>query len=274
MKNVEGPTWRAAPPDSESNARRFLGMQLSSFDVDACARHILTAPSRDGATLFVTPNIQHIAIARKDPEFASLLAAAELVVCDGFPVYRYARWRGHDVPARVTGREVIERMMAYPDLLARHRLFFVIDGAQTQAAIECWIADALPGVAAEFVIPPFGFEEDASYCAGLAAQIARFETSLLFLCVGAPRSELFAHRHRALLPPCHALCVGQAFQIALGLTTRPPGLIVSLNLEWAWRIVLAPKRMLRRYGPSAVGFLAAILDDLRGRDRFGRVIQS
>jgi N-acetylglucosaminyldiphosphoundecaprenol N-acetyl-beta-D-mannosaminyltransferase len=86
---------------------------------------------------------------------------------------------------------------------------------------------------------------------------------LLFLCVGAPRSEVFVHRHRAILPPCWALCVGQSFKLVLGMTVPPPALMVRLNLEWLWRIVLEPKRMLKRYGPSSLGFLASVLADLR-----------
>lgn len=39
--------------------------------------------------------------------------------------------------------------------------------------------------------------------------------------------------------------------------------MVRLNLEWLWRIVLEPRRMLQRYGPSTIGFLRAAVADLR-----------
>jgi N-acetylglucosaminyldiphosphoundecaprenol N-acetyl-beta-D-mannosaminyltransferase len=61
------------------------------------------------------------------------------------------------------------------------------------------------------------------------------------------------------------LCVGQSFRLMLGTTTPPPALMVRLNLEWLWRIMLEPRRMLRRYGPSAIGFLRAASADLKRR---------
>ncbi len=250
-------------PDRQIPAPLF-GMQLSALDAEACAALMSTRRDADtGVGLFVTPNIQHVAGMRTDPEFAAAMAGAEIIVCDGFPVYRYARLRGHVVPGRVTGREVIERMIAHSNRLAGHRLFFVLDSQVTAHAVSAWASADVPSAEIEIVVPPFGFDADPIACAALATRIAGFGTTILFMGIGAPRSELFVHRQRARLPCCWALCVGQSFKVALGMTTPPPALMVRLNLEWAWRILLEPRRMLARYGPSGIGFLQAIAGDLR-----------
>lgn len=251
-------------PERRDRAPLF-GLRLRAFDVDQCADHMLTTKrtAREGVGLFVTPNIQHVSAMRSDPEFTAAMRGAQIIVCDGFPVYLYARMRGQALPGRITGREVVERMMADPARLAGHRLFLVVDGEDTATAIRDWLAERAPSVAVETVVPPFGFDSDPAYGADLAARVAAFGATLLFLCVGAPRSEVFVHRHRAMLPPCWALCVGQSFKIMLGMTVPPPALMVRLNLEWFWRILLEPKRMIARYAPSSVGFLAAVVTDLR-----------
>ena len=242
-----------------------FGLRFHDLDVAACADHMLGPPRRrhEGVGLFATPNIQHIALARRDAAFAAAMAGAQIVVADGFPVYRFAKARGVPLPGRVTGREVIARMFEAPDRLAGHRGFFVVDSDETATLIADWVAANAPDFAFETCVPPFGFDRDIGYCTQLAGRIARAGTTLLFLCVGAPKSELFVHRYRALLPPCWALCVGQSFRLILGTTAPPPALMVRLNLEWLWRIVLEPRRMLRRYGPSAIGFVAAMVTDLR-----------
>ena len=258
--------WTAAPHGVERRRRPpVLGLRLRDFDVAQSVDHMLAVPrtADEGVGLFVTPNIQHIALAREDPAFAAAMAAAQIIVADGFPVYRFARARGLSLPGRVTGREVIERMFAAPGRLAGHRGFFVVDCDETADLIAAWVSTNAPGFRCETLVPPFGFDRDAAYCAELADRIGRFGTSLLFLCIGAPKSELFVHRHRLLLPPCWALCVGQSFRLILGTTAPPPALMVRLNLEWLWRIVLEPRRMLRRYGPSAIGFAAATIEDMR-----------
>ena len=257
----------AAPLGVERRLRKpVLALRLRDFDVAQCVDHMLDVPrsADDGVGLFVTPNIQHIALARDNPEFATAMAKAQIIVADGFPVYRFARARGLDLPGRITGREVIEHMFAAPARLAGHRGFFVVDCDETATLITDWVAANAPGFACETLVPPFGFDRDAAHCAAIADHIGRFDTTLLFLCIGAPKSELFVHRHRPLLPPCWALCVGQSFRLILGTTAPPPALMVRLNLEWLWRIVLEPRRMLRRYGPSATGFVSAMIADLRG----------
>lgn len=241
-----------------------LGMRIRDLDENGAAQYMLQTPRSvdEGLGVFVTPNIQHIALARKDDEFHRALQSAQIIVADGFPVYRFAKLRGLSLPGRVAGRAVIERMFADPAALAGHRGFFVVDSRATAEGIECWLGDFAPAFTVETLVPPFGFEKDAAYCRSLADAISTFDATLIFLCVGAPKSELFAYRYRALLPPAWALCVGQSFRLLLGTTPPPPEMMVRFNLEWLWRVMLEPKRMLRRYGPSAVGFLRSAVSDM------------
>lgn len=245
--------------------KTVLGLRIRDFDVGQSAHHMLHTrrTAEEGVGLFVTPNIQHIAIGRKDPEFQEAMQSAQIVVADGFPVVRFARLRGLDLPGRVTGREVIERMFAEPAALVGHRGYFVVDSEETARLIDTWAAEHFPGFVIRTHVPAFGFDRDPAACVSLADDITRFGTSLLFLCIGAPKSELFVHRYRALLPACWSLCVGQSFRLILGTNAPPPAVMVRLNLEWLWRILHEPRRMLARYGPSGVGFLRAAVNDLR-----------
>lgn len=268
---MEHPIWSrpvaSQPYDGPDRRKRLpvLGMRLRDFDVGQAADHMLTCPrgEEEGVGLFVTPNIQHVALARDNKDFAEAMKSAQIVVADGFPVYRFARARGLFLPGRITGREVIENMFSQPERLVGHRGYFVVDSAETATKIEAWAAETFPGLMVHTHVPDFGFENDIESSAALAIDINAFGTTLLFLCVGAPKSEVFVHRHRNLLRPCWALCVGQSFRLLVGMTTPPPALIVRLNLEWLWRIALEPGRMLRRYVPSALGFLHSVAGDLR-----------
>lgn len=268
MKHEFGDAWKESKPwgfEERRKRKPVLGMRLRDFDVDQSATYVLTTPrtAEQGVGLFVTPNIQHVALARRDPDFALAMEKAQIVICDGFPVFRYAQWQGQDLPGRITGREVVEKMFADPTRLFGHRIFLVVDSDETAAGVAEWVGANAPGVAFETHVPPFGFDTDQALCDSLADRIRAFETSLLFMCVGAPRSEVFVHRQRSRLPACWALCVGQSFRLMFGMVAPPPALMVRLNLEWFWRLLLEPRRMARRYGPSALGFLAAVAKDAR-----------
>lgn len=212
----------------------------------------------DGVALVVTPNIDHIAMIRRSPGLAHAYANATRIVCDGWPVKFYARLCGLQRD-RVTGCEITSELMRLAPFPEWHRLYFVVDGAATEQAVEDWARRM--GVKAATQVPPFGFERDAEYCKTLAESIAAHGTTLLIMGVGAPRSEIFVDGHRDLLPPCWAFCVGQAVKIEMGLVKRASSRWQSFGLEWLWRLRQEPSRLARRYVGASVGFLAAVVED-------------
>ncbi|WP_211311078.1 WecB/TagA/CpsF family glycosyltransferase [Gluconacetobacter liquefaciens] len=216
--------------------------------------------------LLVTPNIQHIALMRTNDEFRQACRQAEILTCDGFPLYYYGRCRGLPLPGRVTGREITEDLMSMPGALKKHRIFAVVDSERTGKAVLEWARAHGLDAGFAFYVPPFGFENNAIESRHMAQLICSHGTTLLFMGVGAPRSELFVSRYKDYLPPCWALCIGQSLIVALGLLPKPPAIVQRLNLEWLWRIVLEPRRLIRRYVWALYEFLIAMCRDLL---RFG-----
>ena len=139
------------------------------------------------------------------------------------------------------------------------RLFFVVDTAETENAVRDWAAKS--GVVCEVTVPAFGFDRDAGYCRRLAETIREYDTTVLIMAVGAPRSEVFVDTHRALLPRCWAFCVGQAVKIELGLVRRASSKWQSIGMEWLWRMFQEPSRLTRRYVTAAIGFSFAVVED-------------
>lgn len=249
---------------------QVFGLTISPLTAEGVAAHVVGSPRHtgQGVGLVVTPNIQHVAELRRDEAFRHAYAGADIITCDGFPVHYYARSRGCPSPERVTGCDIATALMADPALLRDRPMFFVVDNQATADAVHSW--GERHGLKVATHVPPLGFEKDADGCAALARQIAAYGTSILFMCVGAPRSEIFVDRYRDLLPPCWALCVGQAVKIVLGLAPKPPVWVKRLNLEWLWRILLEPRRLLRRYVFSVFGFLLAVAMDRRAADAKAR----
>jgi N-acetylglucosaminyldiphosphoundecaprenol N-acetyl-beta-D-mannosaminyltransferase len=247
--------------------RTAFGLAFDNTDVIRTARVITTRllHRSNDAHVYVTPNIQHVSEMRRNPELRSALQEADLVTCDGFPLVMYAQWRGCDIPGRVTGREVVEEIMLRTALDPAHVLFFLIESAETAAAVAQWAERR--GLSHQVIIEvaPPRFGESERDAAALADRIRGAGTTLLFLGLGAPKCELFATRFRSRLGPCWAMCIGQSVRVSLGLIQGPPQKWVDLRLEWAWRIVQEPRRLIGRYVSSALGFAAAVAQDLLGR---------
>ncbi len=277
----------AAPADAAGSAKpavpsrpRIFGFAVSTLDAEAIADRIATTLRRPagprgdacaargaaddgcGVGLVVTPNIDHVRRLRGDAAFAAAYASAAIITCDGFPVHRYASLRGCAPAGRVTGCDLARALLRH-GAIGRHRMFFVADSHATADGLRRWAERR--GVDGQIAlhVPPHGFEHDPAACDAMAGRIAAHGTTLLLMGVGAPRSEVFVHGRRASLPPCWALCVGQALRIEAGVTRRAPALASALGAEWLWRLAQEPRRLASRYAGASVGFLAAVAADLR-----------
>jgi N-acetylglucosaminyldiphosphoundecaprenol N-acetyl-beta-D-mannosaminyltransferase len=243
--------------------RQIFGLSITEGDAAEVAQRIVRVrPER--VELMVTPNIDHIVHLRSNAVFARAYRRAAIVVCDGFPIRYYAALCGVAVQ-RVTGVEVLERIMSGP--LCDHRLFFVVDSEATARGIHSWAMQR--DVIVKTMVPPFMFEEDENQCRELIRRINEHNMSMLIMGVGAPKSEIWVDTYRASLPPCWALCVGQAPKIACGVTKRAPILVRRLNGEWLWRICQEPRRLWWRYLRGFLLFPLAVVEDRLNVDRSG-----
>ncbi len=244
-----------------------FGLEFTPLRADEIATLLLDQPPAPGdePRLILTSNVDHIVCLRKNPAFRDAYRSAFLITADGMPVYLYARLRGASVTERAPGSDLIATLLERFDC-TRHRPFFVCANLGVAGALAARLAARgfAPGCAA-FAAPPFGFEDDAAYSRDLAGRIRGHGTTHLVLGVGAPKSEIWAHRHRLLIGSCYVLPVGAGLEYAVALKRRAPAPLRRVGLEWAWRLVLEPRRLFRRYAIESWPFLAAIRDDLRGR---------
>lgn len=80
----------------------------------------------------------------------------------------------------------------------------------------------------------------------VVARISASGARILFVGLGAPRQErfLYALRDSIGVP---MLAVGAAFDYHAGHLRAPPPLLQRHGLEWAWRFILEPRRLWKRY---------------------------
>jgi exopolysaccharide biosynthesis WecB/TagA/CpsF family protein len=248
--------------------RDAFGLTFSPLSAEGVAAAVAGQPrgAAQGVGLVATANIDHLRHIRRGGEFARAYAGAEIITCDGFPVHAWARLRGCAVPGRVTGCDIAAALLRRADL-AGQRLFFVADRPETAAGLRDWAAARALQDAVCIAVPPFGFDANPGWCRVLAASIRAHGTTILLMGVGAPRSEVFVDRHRHILPPCWALCLGQAIAIEAGTAARAPALLQRLNLEWTWRLLREPRRLAARYAGGMVAFALGVAADARAARR-------
>ncbi|MEH3107939.1 MAG: WecB/TagA/CpsF family glycosyltransferase [Sphingomonas fennica] len=259
----------AAPPAATGPAgpaalrRPLFGIRFNNEAADDLARRIATepVPAGHGPRLVVTANIDHVVQLAERPDFRRAYDGAWAATADGWPVVAYARFAGGYAHGRVTGADLFPLIAG--QLGAEHRIFCLASGEATAVALaERLEREGVPPVLTEVVVPPFGFEEDAAYSEALARRIRAFGTTHLFLGVGAPKSEIWVDRHRAALGDLYACCFGASLNFYAGTRRRAPRAMQRLGLEWLWRMMGEPRRLIARYGLGAPRYLWLVLRDL------------
>jgi N-acetylglucosaminyldiphosphoundecaprenol N-acetyl-beta-D-mannosaminyltransferase len=162
---------------------------------------------------------------------------------------------------RVTGCDILHDLVRHPALASR-RVMVVAESWATQVALHDWLIPRGLSDSWRIAVAPLALGDDASAEADLVAAISAFAPDILVMTLGAPVSEEFVYRHMTALPPCWALCFGQAVRVEIGLVGRAPRLLRMLGLEWFWRVLREPRRLIPRYVRAALWFPLAVAADL------------
>ena len=78
----------------------------------------------------------------------------------------------------------------------------------------------------------------------LCAALERTSPDVLCIALGSPRQEKLAARLRVLYPTMLSLGLGGSLDVWSGRLRRAPRLFRSLGLEWLWRMLRQPRRLL------------------------------
>ena len=227
----------------------FLGLD---FDLRPAIAVRAWLGERNAASDFayvVTPNVDHIVRLSKANEAVwRAYRGAALCVCDSRILSGLARLCGVTLPV-TTGSDLVHALF-HDILVARDEICLIGGSAELAAELAC----RFPALVIHHHAPPMGLAGDREARARAAAFAAQAAARVTLLAVGSPQQELLAlDMARSGTARGTALCIGAGVEFLLGIRARAPRPIQRLGLEWAWRLLVEPRRMWRRYlvdGPA------------------------
>ncbi|WP_347139853.1 WecB/TagA/CpsF family glycosyltransferase [Paracoccus sp. SSK6] len=197
-----------------------------------------------------TINLDHLVKLRQDRAFRDAYAGQDLVVADGNPIVWLSRLARRPV-GLVAGSDLVLPMaqLATAEGVGI-ALVGTTDAALAAAAQE--IARRVPGCRIALrIAPPMGFDPDSDAARDLLHQVRDSGVRLCFLALGAPKQERLAARGRAEAPEVGFASIGAGLDFLAGNQTRAPQWVRRIAMEWAWRMMSAPKRLVPRYARCA-----------------------
>jgi N-acetylglucosaminyldiphosphoundecaprenol N-acetyl-beta-D-mannosaminyltransferase len=217
-----------------------LGVRVDCIDMAAALARIEAMVDEGGHHLVATVNPEFVMRARKDPEFARVLESADLCLADGTGVVWAARRQGCNVPAPVTGVDLVEPLA---DLCARRGFGVFLLGAAPGVADV--LAEQLRARHPNLQVAAHAGSPAAMSDPETLRRIHEARPRVLLVAYGAPAQELWIDRLRDELGVSVAIGVGGAFDFMTGRVRRAPYWMRSAGAEWLYRLGRQPWRIRR-----------------------------
>ncbi len=225
--------------------KRTLGVDLST---GSFAEHIARFASFGAAhrSSYVCCVNSHMCVeAHNDKAFADVVNLADFATADGMPMLNKLN-RTHGLQQeRVAGNDIMPALMAEAERQGLGVFFYggkqeVLDNIVARAAKDF---PRLRIAGAES--PPFR-ELDARESEQTVDRINSSGAHIVLVSLGCPKQEKWMAGRKGKINAI-MLGMGGAFLLYAGVDTRAPKWMRDLSLEWAYRLVLEPRRLWKRY---------------------------
>ncbi len=210
--------------------------------------------------MVVTPNAEIAYMAARDIKLNKVINSADMVVADGIGVVYASKIYGTPVKQKVPGVELGERV--HKNAAESGRCVFFLGAKPGVAELAASkVSEKYPGI--NFVGIRDGYFKDDNE---VIEDINESGAEILFVCLGAPKQELWMAKHMDKLNTRLMLGLGGSLNSYAGTVKRAPDIFIKLGLEWFYRLLKEPKRFGRMLALPKYMF-AVIFDALRKKVR-------
>ncbi|WP_037250679.1 WecB/TagA/CpsF family glycosyltransferase [Rhodopirellula europaea] len=205
----------------------------------------------------ITANLNYCMLHHQSQQLQQITHRAALVLADGQPIVARSKLTDRPLPERVAGSELIVHLCGRAAQRG-HRVYFLGGEAGVAEKASKRLKAMYPGLQiAGCESPPFR-KLTAEEQAAQDARIRDAGTDLLFVAFGQPKGEQWIAEHAARIGVPVSIQLGASFDFLAGTAKRAPKIFQSVGMEWAYRMLSDPKRLVPRY-MSNIGYLCSAL---------------
>ena len=269
-------------PLPDAQPLKLPAMALKHSELGRLGRHAVTAgqcvqhvfrklEAGEGGTI-VQPTYEHLMWCDRDPEFAAVMASAELVVAGGLPLAWASRLQGTPLPNRGAGADLCWDLIAAAS--DNHRTLFMLgDDARITGEASLVVRERFPDLLfAGTYDAPDGFDSQHQAFIHVANALVRAHPDIVLVALGTPKQERLIAKLREKLPHTWWLTVGNNFQTLRDDAPRIPARADQSEPQGApTELSPDPEALGRQFLTGGMPFAASLLGTLAAK-RLARIL--
>ncbi|MEO1526024.1 MAG: WecB/TagA/CpsF family glycosyltransferase [Planctomycetota bacterium] len=220
--------------------------------------------ARGAPSYVITANLNYVMLHHNQRELWPITDAAAMILADGQPIVLRSRIGSERLPERVAGSEMIYNL-AERASERKWGIYFL--GGEPGVAQTCAdkLKQAYPGMRIAGVeSPPYRPLSEAER-AEQDQRIRDSNAQLLLVAFGQPKGERWIYENYQRLGVPVSIQLGASFDFIAGTATRAPKLFQRTGLEWFYRMLTDPKRLVPRYAANAWFLIQALARDWQAK---------
>lgn len=227
--------------ENGGNTINILGVEISEESMSDTVKKLLGYLDEPRMHAVYTPNSEIIYMAYKDEKFREVLNSAEIRTADGIGVVYASKILKKPISERVAGYDL---MHAFLKEAAKDKRKVYLFGSKPGVAENAgrMLCDMYKGLEICGTRDGYFSEADTD---GIIKGINAAKPDILLVCLGAPKQEKWIYDNRDKLDVRVAMGLGGSLDTLTGVLKRAPESWQKLGLEWAYRLVCDPKRIIR-----------------------------
>lgn len=198
-------------------------------------------------------NVHTTVTSYEDASYCAVQNGGLMAIPDGGPLSTIGQKRGHKNMARTTGPSLMGEIFKI-SVDKGYRHYFYGSKEETLRILNQKLTEKYPGIQiAGMYSPPFRpltKEEDDA----VIERINEAKPDFVWIGLGAPKQEKWMAAHQGKIDGL-MLGVGAGFDYYAENIKRAPTWMQKCNLEWAYRLIQDPKRLLKRYWSTNTKFI-------------------
>ena len=242
-------------------ATHVWGIDYSVVNMQQSLDFIEVMIQRREVNYAITANLNYAMLCSENPRLAAFTQHCKLVLCDGMPILWRSKLNKQRLPERVAGADLIYAL-AERSAARGYRIFLMggAEGIAQEAADK--LHEQFPRLnIAGVECPPFRkltVDEHDQLC----QRIRNAKPDILLVAFGQPKGEFWIEENYQALGVPLCIQLGASFDFIVGKARRAPRWIQRIGMEWLFRAVRDPQRLVPRYAKNGWYLFKAIRADL------------